>query len=330
MPLLTIAIPTFNRAVHLKRLLDALLPMTEGLGDRVELLVSDNASTDETPQVLTDAERVWPGLQVQRNATNIGGDGNIARSFQRARGTYVWIMGDDDIPKVGFLPVLLDLLEHDAPDLVYAPSEWLPEVLNARQGRPFDPKRRVTMNRTDFARYVNVWVTFISGMIVRRAHAAERADIASFDGSLLIQLSWVLPALKHGTHFVVFGDEPILATAANTGGYGAIKVFGATFPTVLAQELGVGSAEYRAMVGRTVSGYLPQLIWGVRTGTVGRFDNDFPWALLREKIGRFPAFWLIGLPVGRGPVLLARGALALARTLSAARRVIDRRVRHRL
>lgn len=330
MPLLTIAIPTWNRAGHLGRLLDALLPMTAAHVDRIEIIVSDNGSTDGTPAMLAEACRDRPDVRVLRNATNIGGDGNIACCFQQARGSYVWIIGDDDIPKTGFLPALLDLLEREAPDIVYAPSEWLPEVHHADQGRAFDPQRRITMGRRDFARYVNVWLTFISGIIVRRAHAADRPDIAAFDGSLLIQMSWVLPALKHGTRFVVFGDEPILATAGNTGGYGAVKVFGATFPMVVAQELGADSAEYRHMIGRTVSGYLPQLIWGVRTGTIGRFDSEFPWALLRERIGRFPAFWLIGMAVGRAPVPLARGALALARSIATMHRIVDRRVRHRV
>lgn len=330
MPLLTIAIPTWNRAVHLRRMLNALLPMTVDFADRIEIIVSDNASSDDTPAVLADACGDRPDVRVLRNATNIGGDGNIANCFRLARGTYVWIMGDDDIPKSGFIPALLDLLERNAPDLIYAPSEWLPEVLHANQGRPFDPQRWITMSRGDFARYVNVWVTFISGIVVRRAHAANRPDIATFDGSLLIQLSWVLPALKNGTRFVVFGDEPILATAGNTGGYAAVKVFGATFPTLVAQELGRDSIEYKAMVGRAVAGYLPQLIWGVRTGTVGRFESDFPWALLREKIGEFPAFWLIDAVVGRAPVPVAKGALAIARSIAIAHRIVDRRIRHRL
>lgn len=330
MPLLTIAIPTFNRAIHLERLLDALLPMTVGLCGKVEIVVSDNASSDATTEVITNACADRPDVRASRNARNLGGDGNLACCFELARGAYVWIIGDDDIPKTGFLLALIEVLERDVPDLVYAPSEWLPEVLRPDQGRPFDPGRQKLMSRIDFARYVNVWVTFISGIIVRRSHAADRTDIAGFEGTLLTQMSWVLPALRNGTRFVVFGDEPILATAANTGGYAAVKVFGATFPTLLAQELGRDSVEYRAMMSRTVSGYLPQLIWGVRSGTVGRFDSEFPWPLLREKIGRFPAYWLINMPVGRAPLPLARGVVALARTIATVRRIVDRRIRYRL
>ena len=53
-PLLTIAIPTFNRAAQLRVLLEALEPQIAGRPE-VEVFVSDNASTDETPQVTASA-----------------------------------------------------------------------------------------------------------------------------------------------------------------------------------------------------------------------------------------------------------------------------------
>ena len=48
-PLLTIGIPTYNRAKFLRRLLEQLRTELAGLDGQVEVLVSDNASTDDTP-----------------------------------------------------------------------------------------------------------------------------------------------------------------------------------------------------------------------------------------------------------------------------------------
>ena len=50
-PLLTIAIPTYNRSAFLSELLDCLLPQLLA-EPRVELLISDNASPDDTLQLL--------------------------------------------------------------------------------------------------------------------------------------------------------------------------------------------------------------------------------------------------------------------------------------
>ncbi len=63
-PLLTIAIPTYNRSRYLREFLEALLPQIESAGD-VELLISDNASPDDTAQMLAE---VLPagGREIQR------------------------------------------------------------------------------------------------------------------------------------------------------------------------------------------------------------------------------------------------------------------------
>ena len=68
-PLLTIAIPTYNRAWCLRDLLSSLASQLKD-ESRVELIVSDNASPDETPSLVQDF--VARGLRVRylRNAEN--------------------------------------------------------------------------------------------------------------------------------------------------------------------------------------------------------------------------------------------------------------------
>ena len=72
-PLLTIAIPTFNRACQLGTLLGILEPQLAPYPE-IELLVSDNASEDTTPAVLAQAAPRIPRLRIHRHATNIGSD----------------------------------------------------------------------------------------------------------------------------------------------------------------------------------------------------------------------------------------------------------------
>ena len=72
-PLLTIAIPNFNRAAAQLR-----------NEPRVELIISDNASPDETPAVVQDF--VARGLRVRyiRNLQDIGSDANFLQCFEQA------------------------------------------------------------------------------------------------------------------------------------------------------------------------------------------------------------------------------------------------------
>jgi glycosyltransferase involved in cell wall biosynthesis len=99
-PLLTIAVPTFNRASCLRELLSLLADQLKDQ-PRVELIISDNASPDETPAVVQ--EFIANGLRVRylRNTKNIGPDANFLQCFEQASGKHIWLFGDDDLVTPG-------------------------------------------------------------------------------------------------------------------------------------------------------------------------------------------------------------------------------------
>lgn len=90
-PLVTIAIPTFNRAIWLK---DCLLYALSQTYQHFEVVVSDNASTDETPDILKQfADK---RLRIIRQKTNIGLFPNWNACLAQARGDYIIFVSDDD------------------------------------------------------------------------------------------------------------------------------------------------------------------------------------------------------------------------------------------
>ena len=98
---LSIAIPTFNRDVKLKNQLDSIdasLSRSK-YNKRIELLVSDNCSSDNTSQILASFKEIKKTYKfsVNNNQQNLGGDRNIAISLQKASGRFVWVLCDDDI-----------------------------------------------------------------------------------------------------------------------------------------------------------------------------------------------------------------------------------------
>jgi len=114
--LLSIGIPTFNRAPFLKDLLLALeqqiqqdkIPVTA-----VRILVSDNASADATSEVVRAVAARLPHLTYFRHPQNIGFTRNAMTCVRQARGRYCWICGDDELLQAGGLKALLDLLKAD-------------------------------------------------------------------------------------------------------------------------------------------------------------------------------------------------------------------------
>src|SRR5690349_9740053 len=110
-PLLTLIVPTYNRADSLELLLRTLADECRGLAGAVSVLVSDNASTDRTPEVTRAAQAAWPELLVQRHPANCGPEENFCTGVERVESRYFWIIGDDDCPKRGVLAKIVSLLQ---------------------------------------------------------------------------------------------------------------------------------------------------------------------------------------------------------------------------
>jgi len=117
MTLLTIGIPTYNRAKALERLLDRIVPACDLLN--IDVLVSDNCSTDTTPAVLEKYKK-FKCLRCVRNSSNLGFDGNLLSVISNASGDFLWWLGDDDNIAVEHLANVKNLLqEHPSVNLFF-------------------------------------------------------------------------------------------------------------------------------------------------------------------------------------------------------------------
>jgi len=96
--LLTIAIPTYNRADLLDKQLTWLSQAIKGFESECEILVSDNCSTDHTQSIISKWQNIFTNITFKsnKNPENIGVMRNIFRCLSSATTKYVWTIGDDD------------------------------------------------------------------------------------------------------------------------------------------------------------------------------------------------------------------------------------------
>jgi abequosyltransferase len=115
---LTIAVPTYNRAALLDRQLEWLAAAVRGYEDRLELVVSDNCSSDATPEVAARWQRTLGAelLQVRRQAENVGAIRNIESCLVQAGQRHVWAISDDDVLSPSAVAQVLTRLQRH-PDL---------------------------------------------------------------------------------------------------------------------------------------------------------------------------------------------------------------------
>lgn len=96
--LLTIAIPTFNRAEFLDHQLTWLAKAIKGYESECEILVSDNCSTDNTQEIIKKWQSILNNITFHshRHSKNVGVLKNVAYCLKNASTKYVWAIGDDD------------------------------------------------------------------------------------------------------------------------------------------------------------------------------------------------------------------------------------------
>ena len=93
-PLISICIPTYNGEGTLAQALESILSQDcEGL----EIVVRDDCSTDRTHDIALEYSSRFPFVRVNRGERNLGMDGNFVQTALLATGTYVWMMGQDDV-----------------------------------------------------------------------------------------------------------------------------------------------------------------------------------------------------------------------------------------
>lgn len=95
MPILSICIPTYNRVARLQQLLSDLQECAGILGDQIEILISDNCSTDTTEQLVLQMPQYLP-IRYFRQPVNIGPANNYMFLLMKSQGLYCWVTGDDD------------------------------------------------------------------------------------------------------------------------------------------------------------------------------------------------------------------------------------------
>lgn len=287
-PILSIAIPTWNRAAYLAETLRQLASELGSVNQSaVEILVSDNASTDQTPEVVNRCLREGLRLRSIRNSENIGSDANIAQCFNLAKGKYVLILGDDDVFVDGGLKALLDLLETDDYGVVCMRSYGFDS--NFRMEYPGgDGAPQFFESADDFFKKLGPLITLISVCVINKK-LLPGVDASLFCGSNLVQVHLVARAAIAAKHNAFFNRYLIACKRNNSGGYNFAKVFVENFFFIMDAYKGsrFTAIGIRNLESRMMLSFYPFYLYKMRVyGNAKTLESD---RLIYER--RFKGRW---------------------------------------
>lgn len=330
--ILSLAIPTFNRAPFLAELLASILPQTLRITPgEFELLISDNCSTDETPAVVADLQARGLSCRSIRNEVNIGADGNFLQCLNLASGQYVWVMGDDDLLEPDAIPALLSLLKQREFDLVYLSSYAF--SANGRQGELHDKLGRYAEHVTDGAYFldkVNALIGLISVNIVNknRLEATPHPPIEELNHSNLMQVGWLFPLIHRRMSVLYVWERLVGYRSYNSGGWGVCEVFGVRLSRIAQQYFAAEPVLAQRMMNSVLRYWLCDAIFGMRRGLHAEMNQENFAADIRHIFHDNWRYWVFVYPMAELPVAVARPVHAALSAINRLTRVVTGMVHH--
>jgi glycosyltransferase involved in cell wall biosynthesis len=211
LPEISIGLPVYNGLPYVKQLIEGMLAQSFG---NLELVISDNASTDGTDELCRSYARADSRVKYFRNASNIGLIPNFNRVFEYASAPYYKWAASDDIYEPTYLEACYPAIR-DNEDVSVSHTETI-LVNEDGQELPYDPELHACRDKENN----RVWLLDRDGCATQGSRSRRFGDVLGQQimCSPVYGLMRRDQILQTGLHRSFFGsDKPLLAEMALFG-----------------------------------------------------------------------------------------------------------------
>jgi abequosyltransferase len=350
-PLLAICIPTHHgRAIFLREAVESVLSQLGDVpADAVTIHISDNASQDETQEMVKALCEQYPGLiTYHRHETNLGVTANILRVMADARGDYGWMLSSDDRIAPGGLHRVWEAL-HSQADLAGLTLNFQVYDVTMTHPQASLPERLYPADKENAHRYETMeealrecgsLAGYFSGQVYRRTLWQEAADTV---GPKRLEAAGYFPyvlmigeILKRHPRWMWL-PEPLVENRLGNDvatselnrnivvyQYKVLK----DMTAVWASLLGTRSPVYRELLRDNF-----MTVWHWRAICSAKAVSHCSWAdevraliEFTRRLYFLPVFWLTSFPILLIPHGVFRAVAPAARLLGLARRTASKHV----
>jgi len=235
--LLSICIPTCNRASYLARTLESLTEqVSEALSEVVEILVSDNFSQDDTESVVRRFERTARcPIRCFRQDHHLSFAENIAAVTAQARGAYIRFHNDTLLLCKGSLSRMVEEVRAAHEDSA------LPWFLNDAEESTED-----CCSVSDLLKKASYYVTWIGAFGIWRSDVDRAMKVFREDRTQIPHTVFLLNEVgpEHPVR-VIGGRYFEVQPVQRKGGYNIAEVFGHNYLSLLEQSVANGALSRR-------------------------------------------------------------------------------------
>lgn len=273
-PLLSIGIPTFERAAFLRQNLKQLKSQIRDFPKgHLEIIVSDNCSQDDTKNVVKELCSNEMPIRYIRNKKNLGWALNFAQVFDNAKAEYILMMGDDDALVDGALAIIYKILNGQHYGVVGLRPFGYDSDFKKEQ-----PKKALSLRKyrddQKFLIATQKFFTLTSALILNKRILAGvnskefvNTDLATFHLMLRAALSAETNLLVEG--FLVGSKRQ------NSFSYEYVDVFVDQFWHIIDshEQYGLDSRTIRRLEFKRLWSYYPLYMLDIRVKDRGRLDK---------------------------------------------------------
>lgn len=266
----------------MKEQISRLRQCPKELLDQIEIIVSDNCSTDDTEEIVCTAISDGFECVYNKNIKNLGMDGNFVTCFKMAKGKYVWLLGDDD-------PIIPNALSKIVKQLSGEEDYGLVHIY--KKERFSEEDFIVYTDDNEYVRTISYYTTLISSNIVQTKYVPE-IDFDKYMGTWFTLMPLYITALvKEEKNLLVnFDTFEYAKDWKRNGGYNYFKVFAENYLMIWQEFLAKGA------ITRNTYSYLKKdsfkdlvagpiyqrLIYGHKRET---YSYDNAWKILFRNYG---------------------------------------------
>lgn len=225
---LSICIPTYNRAKYLPDLLESILTQINKDNENlIEIVISDNASTDNTIEVINKYKNKFKNLVYFKWDKNMGADRNFLKVVELANGEYCWFMGSDDVLINKSIPKLLleinnsddismflfNRINADINLIPFQKEKWL----RLKNNFIFDFSKNSDLNYyLDSSSSLGALFSYISSICVKKELWNKYLDLSfNYIGTAYVHVGVIFNIIKHGHKLKYINEYLVLNRGGN-------------------------------------------------------------------------------------------------------------------
>jgi len=311
---LSICIPTYNRAKYVKDAIESIIrQITPDIKDKIEICVSDNASEDNTEEIVNGFKQSHPHITYFRWDKNMGADNNYLKAEEISHGKYCWLMSSDDILLPNAIQTVLGKVSQYQAFQIFAVNTIMFDIdLNNPVCQSYYKTDLIYTDKKTIIKELGASFGYISGFVFQKHLWDEFAKYRRFIGSAYSLTYIYYEMVKNGAKLIKIAEPLVGYRASNdsflsNGSYKRVKLDILGYNDIASFVFGKSSKELSQINASVIKLHVfNHILIAILNNTANVKYRIKVFGLCFKYYKFYPYFWIKVLPLLMTPAFVLK------------------------